>query len=201
MATQYITLKQAAQKWKSKAWYISKACDAGQIPEAVKLNDEWIIPADLERPNMHLEYKSEVKDLKYEHGDGYKDAIYAMTMDSFPNFDVQTYDIRGRKYIVYSCFSPDSKTTTRETLWRYAMRKATEECKNEDSEYLDEQQQEEELRKIREEDIARMPSSKDLREYYFNRFVEIGFSDTELAELMEKIDEHIAKRNRNFGIE
>ena len=81
------------------------------------------------------------------------------------------------------------------------MQKATEECKNEGSEYLNKQQQEEELRKIREEDIARMPSSEELREYYYNRFVEIGFSDTELTELMEKIDEHIAKRNRNFGIE
>ena len=46
-----------------------------------------------------------------------------------------------------------------------------------------------------------MPSSEELRNYYYNGFVKIGFTENEIAELMAKIDEHIAKRNKNFGVE
>ena len=129
MAKQYITLKQAAQKWKSKAWYIKKACDAGQIPEAVKLNEEWIIPADLERPHMYIENKGEVKETVYGHGEAYKKHIYKMTMEGFPSFEVEICEVGGTKYEVYSCFSADAKRTASEALWDYALYEASEEGK------------------------------------------------------------------------
>ena len=201
MAKQYITLKQAAQKWKSKPWYIQKACDAGQIPEAVKLNEEWIIPADLERPHMYIENKHESKEPEYQHGDAYKDHIYRMTMSGFPNFNVRVYEIGGATYEVYSCFSADATQTATEKLYGYAMRKAADDCKKFGHPFLSAKSQREVLDQIRENELESMPSSEELRNYYYNGFVKIGFTETEIAELMAKINEHIAKRNKNFGVE
>ncbi len=201
MGKQYITLKQAAEKWKTKAWYIAKACDEGQIPEAVKLNEGWIIPADLERPKMHIKNKTKCADPEYAHGDVYKDAIYRMTMDGFPNFDVHTYEFGNTTYHVYSCFSADTKETLAEKAWGFAVRKASEEGKKEGGFFLSDADQRELKREIREEEISIMPLSEELRNYYYQRFVEIGFSEKELLELMAKIDEHVEKRNKNFGIE
>ena len=201
MAKQYITLKQAAQKWKSKAWYIKKACDAGQIPEAVKLNEEWIIPADLERPHMYIENKGEVKETVYGHGEAYKKHIYKMTMEGFPSFEVEICEVGGTKYEVYSCFSADAKRTASEVLWDYALYEASEEGKKKGGAYLSDADRKKIVQECREEDINLMPSSDELRDYYYNGFVKIGFSETEITELMAKIDEHIEKRNKNFGIE
>ena len=54
MPKEYMSLKTAAEKWCSKAWYIKKACDTGQVPGAALLDGEWIIPLDMPRPPMHL---------------------------------------------------------------------------------------------------------------------------------------------------
>ena len=55
MPLEYISLKEAAAKWRTKPWYIAKACEAGQVPGAAKLGETWIIPADLERPKREGE--------------------------------------------------------------------------------------------------------------------------------------------------
>lgn len=201
MAKEYITLKQAAEKWKSKQWYIAKACDAGQIPEAVKLNGEWIVPADLERPQMYIPSEPRLEQPKLEHGSAYKDAIYRMTMTGFPDFNVRTHVINGKTYLVYSCFAVNSGRTLGESLYGYAMHKATEDCRKEGVPHLDEASQREILSKIHEEDIQDLPSSDELRNYYLENFIAIGYSQTEIDELMAKIDEHIAKRNQKLGIE
>ena len=59
MPLEYISLKEAAAKWRTKPWYIAKACEAGQVPGAAKLGETWIIPADLERPEMHIPKKNQ----------------------------------------------------------------------------------------------------------------------------------------------
>lgn len=201
MAKEYITLKQAAAKWKSKQWYLAKACDAGQIPEAVKLNGEWIVLADLERPQMYIPSEPRMERPKLEHGSAYKDAIYRMTMSGFPDFNVRTHVINGKTYLVYSCFTANSSRTIGESLYGYAMHKAAEDCKREGVPYLDEASQREILSKIHEEDIQDLPSGDELRSYYLENFIAIGYSQAEIEELMAKIDEHIAKRNKKLGIE
>lgn len=200
MAKEYITLKQAAAKWKSKQWYLAKACDAGQIPEAVKLNGEWIVPADLERPQMYIPSEPRMEQPKLEHGSAYKDAIYRMTMSGFPDFNVRTHVINGKTYLVYYCFAANSGRTFGESLYGYAMHKAAEDCRKEGVPYLDEVSQREILSKIHEEDIQDLPSGDELRNSYLKNFVAIGYSQTEIDELMAKIDEHIAQRNKKLGI-
>ena len=200
MAKEYITLKQAAEKWKSKHWYIAKACDAGQIPEAVKLNGEWIVPADLERPHMYIPSEPRMEKPKLEHGSAYKDAIYRMTMSGFPDFNVHAHVIDGRTYLVYSCFAAGSGRTLRESLYGYAMHRAAEDCRKEGIPYLGESSQKEILSKIHEEDVHDLPSGDELRNYYLENFTSIGFTQSEIDELMSKIDEHIAKRNQKLGI-
>lgn len=201
MAKEYITLKQAAAKWKSKQWYLAKACDAGQILEAAKLNGEWIVPADLERPQMYIPSEPRMEQPKLEHGSAYKDTIYRMTMSGFPDFNVRTHVINGKTYLVYSCFAANSGRTLGESLHGYAMHKAAEDCKREGVPYLDETSQREILSKIHEEEIQELPSGDELRSYYLKNFIAIGYSQAEINELMAKIDEHIAKRNKKLGIE
>ena len=43
MPLEYISLKEAAAKWRTKPWYIARACDAGQVPDAAKLGDTWTV--------------------------------------------------------------------------------------------------------------------------------------------------------------
>ena len=81
------------------------------------------------------------------------------------------------------------------------MHKATEDCRKEGVAYLDEASQREILSKIHEEDIQDLPSGDELRNYYLENFIAIGYSQIEIDELMAKIDEHIAKRNKKLGIE
>lgn len=200
MAKEYITLNQAAEKWHAKSWYIAKACDEGQIPEAVKLNNEWIIPADLERPNMHITHKETPSQSKVNHGSAYKDTIYRMTTKGFPDFNVTTQKIGNTTFIVHSCYSANIGQTTGEALYRYAMEKAAEDCKTSGDPYPDNASQKEVLKQIRQKEISAMPTGDDLRNYYYERFVDIGYTETEIEELMAKIDEHIEKRNNKFSI-
>ena len=39
-----------------------------------------------------------------------------------------------------------------------------------------------------------MPSKEELRKYYCDKFIEIGFNEDDMDILMSKIDEHIEKR-------
>ena len=74
-------------------------------------------------------------------------------------------------------------------------------AKNQDILFLSIKSQREVLSQIREKELEAMSSSEELRNYYYNSFVKIGFTENEITELMAKIDEHIAKRNKNFGVE
>ncbi len=191
-ALEYISLEEAAKKWRTKPWYISKACDAGQVPGAAKLGDTWIIPSDLERPEMHIQRDEQKATTAVEHGSAYKDAIYRMTMDSFPNFNVTTTTIGKTTYTVYSAFSPDATETLEEKLLRLVMR---------DVGVPRDEESKRKLAEFKAQAQAKLPSSDQLRDYYRTKFIEIGFSDEELAVLMEKIEEHIQTRNRKLGIE
>ncbi len=186
---QFLTLKEAAKKWRTNPGYLRKACELGQVSGAAKLGDEWIIPADMERPQMKIP-RDNPPPKKVEHGSDYKDAIYRMTMKGFPDFNVMTHTIGRTTYVVYSSFSPSARETLEEKLFRLAMRNASEDLGLSSSPV-----DKEAMRKIREDALSRMPSDEKLREYYHNKFVEIGFNEEELDVLMAKIDEHIATRN------
>lgn len=138
---------------------------------------------------------------KLEHGSAYKDTIYRMTMSGFPDFNVRTHIINGRTYLVHSCFTANSGRTLREKLYGYAMQKAVDDCKKEGVSYLDQASQREILTEIHEEDIQDMPGGEEIRSYYLENFIAIGYSQTEIDELMAKIDGHIARRNQKLGIE
>lgn len=46
----YITLKQASEKWGVTPRRISYLCFDGRIPGAVKMGTVWLIPKDSEKP-------------------------------------------------------------------------------------------------------------------------------------------------------
>ena len=187
--TQYMTIKEAAQKWHTNPGYLRKACALGQVSGAAKLGNEWIIPADMERPPMKVP-REKVPPKKIEHGSAYKDQIYKMTMEGFPDFNVVTMEIGRTTYVVYGSFSPKASETLEEKLLRISLRQAGEEL-GMPGLTLDAETK----RKVREEALSKLPSNEKLREYYRTKFLEIGFNDEELAVLMSKIDEHIATRD------
>ncbi len=46
----YITLKQASEKWSITPRQINYLCAAGRIPGAMKMATIWLIPKDAEKP-------------------------------------------------------------------------------------------------------------------------------------------------------
>ena len=47
----YITLKEASQKWGVSVRQINYYCAGGRIPGAVKMAGVWLIPKDAEKPH------------------------------------------------------------------------------------------------------------------------------------------------------
>ena len=43
-----------------------------------------------------------------------------------------------------------------------------------------------------------IPSDDVAREYYLKKFTEIGFTEEEIAVLMDKINEHLETRNKSL---
>lgn len=50
MIENYITVKEAAEKWNLKVRTIQEMCVSGRIQGAVKFGKNWAIPADAKRP-------------------------------------------------------------------------------------------------------------------------------------------------------
>ena len=50
MIENYITVKEAAEKWNLKARTIQEMCVSGRIQGAVKFGKSWAIPADAKHP-------------------------------------------------------------------------------------------------------------------------------------------------------
>ena len=46
----YMTLKEAGEKWGVTPRWINYYCSAGRIPGAVKMATMWLIPKDAEKP-------------------------------------------------------------------------------------------------------------------------------------------------------
>ena len=182
MPIEYISLNEAAVKWHTKPWYIVKACDMGQVPGAAKLGKEWIVPADLDRPELHIP-KNEPKSAPIEHGNYYKDYIYHSTMHGFPNFNVTIKEIGNTIYTVGGVYEPTAKYSFVEKMVYSGLRE------------FPPGNVPDEIKKLSDEIIqnarAQIPSSEQLRAYYRGNFEKIGFTETEINELMEKIEDHI----------
>ena len=50
MIENYITVKEAGEKWNLKVRTIQEMCGSGRIKGAVKFGKSWAIPADAEQP-------------------------------------------------------------------------------------------------------------------------------------------------------
>ncbi len=46
----YMTLKEASEKWGVSPRWINYLCAAGRIPGAVKMATIWLVPKDAEKP-------------------------------------------------------------------------------------------------------------------------------------------------------
>ena len=62
---EYMTLKEAGEKWGVSARQINYYCSAGRIPGAVKMATIWLIPKDAEKPvDMRTKQGKEHKNAK-----------------------------------------------------------------------------------------------------------------------------------------
>ena len=48
----YITVQQAAEKWKISPRQVQILCKNGRVPGAVKMSGIWIIPHEVEKPTQ-----------------------------------------------------------------------------------------------------------------------------------------------------
>ena len=112
-----------------------------------------------------------------------------MTMEGFPDFHVITEEIDGTIYTVYGSYSPDANETVTEKAIRIALRDLDANLS------VDAQAAVNQIIESSRQDI---PSDEQLRAYYRKQFIEIGFSEAEVAELMAKIEEHLQTRRRAF---
>ena len=55
----YMTLKQASEKWGISPRMINYYCSAGRITGAEKMGKVWLIPKDAEKPNDKRRKKNE----------------------------------------------------------------------------------------------------------------------------------------------
>lgn len=192
MPLEYISLKEAAAKWRTKPWYIAKACDVGQVPGAAKLGDTWIIPADLERPEMHIP-KEEPESHPVQHGSHYKDYIYRSTMRGFPDFNVIVEEIGGTTYFIGGSYDSAARYTLVEKVVNAGLREYPPGKTPKDVAKL----AKENKAKVRKD----IPTTEQLRQYYRYKFEEIGYTEEKMAELMAKIEEHLQVRRQSLGVE
>ena len=56
----YMTLKEASEKWGVSPRWINYLCAAGRIPGAVKMATIWLVPKDAEKPHdkRYKKYKT-----------------------------------------------------------------------------------------------------------------------------------------------
>ncbi|MBA9086443.1 Helix-turn-helix domain-containing protein [Anaerovirgula multivorans] len=47
---EYLTVKEAGEKWGITARMVNYYCSAGRIPGAIKKGNLWLIPANIEKP-------------------------------------------------------------------------------------------------------------------------------------------------------
>ncbi|WP_313129036.1 helix-turn-helix domain-containing protein [Anaerocolumna sp.] len=47
---EYLTVKEAGEKWGITAHMVSYYCSAGRIPRAIKKGNLWLIPLDADKP-------------------------------------------------------------------------------------------------------------------------------------------------------
>ncbi len=47
---EYLTVKEAGEKWGITAWRVNYYCSAGRIAGAIKKGSLWLIPSDVEKP-------------------------------------------------------------------------------------------------------------------------------------------------------
>lgn len=192
MPLEYISLKEAATKWRTQPWYIAKACDAGQVPGAAKLGDTWIIPVDLDRPEMHIP-REEPEPRPIQHGSHYKDYIYRTTMRGFPDFNVIVEEIGGTIYCIGGSYAPTAKYTFVEKAVNAGLREFPPGKTPKEVAKM--------AKEIKAQARKDIPSSEQLRQYYLYKFEEIGYTAEEMIELMAKIEEHLQIRSQTLGVE
>ena len=61
MIDNYITVKEAAEKWNLKNRAVQAMCMDGRIPGAVKFGKNWAIPVETERPKDKREKTGKYK--------------------------------------------------------------------------------------------------------------------------------------------
>ncbi len=61
----YMTLKEASEKWGASPRWINYYCAAGRIPGAMKMATIWLVPKDAEKPvDMRTKQGKELKNAK-----------------------------------------------------------------------------------------------------------------------------------------
>lgn len=185
---EYMSIEDAAKKWRTKSWYIARACDLGQVPGAAKLGESWIIPANMVRPEMHIP-RDVPTQKKVEHGSDYKDTIFRMTETGFPDFNVVTMKIGNTTYNVYGSFAPTATKTLTEKLLDMTRHKYGKDLPPDVQKEVD---------RIKTKSREQIPTPEQQRVYYRAKFEEIGFSEDEIVIMMERIEKHIQTQSRKM---
>lgn len=64
----YMTLKEAGEKWTVSARMINYYCAKGRIPGAVKMASVWLIPKDARKPTDRRKYRRLNENMEENNG-------------------------------------------------------------------------------------------------------------------------------------
>lgn len=173
----YITLFEASQKWEIHQSKIIKLCEDRKIKGAAKLSNKWIIPSETEKPIIEttttlvrpVVAKNKVQETVLKH------------VEKGENFYTREIVIDNKTFIVSSIF-PKQGRTVEETSAKLVLRKLEEFeniklTKKEKTDFL--------ANARKNSDAANMTFEKYI-EIYRNEFKRYGFSDEDIAVLLER---------------
>ena len=184
--TTYISVDEAARRWKVSPKRIIYTCESGGIEGAAKLSGQWIIPAALPRPTI----KQLPTPVQKQPGGNKKRTskhqafINVFEGDGIP-FNVSEYKTDKCTYIVTSCYSKQTKRTAAEAVASWRLR-----CLEREG-YLHTSASErgEIMRAIRDDEIRKQPSLPEYLEQIEKALIKMEFPEEDIAMLLVKYAE------------
>ena len=182
----YISVDEAAQKWKVSPERVVYTCECGGIEDAAKLSGQWIIPAALPRPTIKY-LPTPVQKLPDENNNRtskHQAFIDAFEGDTIP-FNVTEHVTDKGTFIVTSCYSKHTKRTATEVFASWLLR-----CLDREGHLrLSASEHNALMKSIRDDEIRNQPNLTDYLKRIEKALIKMEFAEDDIAMLLEKYAE------------
>ena len=180
---EYMTVEEAAALWKVRPERLIYTCDCGEIKGAAKLLDQWIIPAGMSRPVIkQIPHPPNKVSDESEGRTRKQQALVDSFKDDAVPFSVTEHKIGKTTYIVTSCYSKKATRTLAESMYSLILR----DLESEGLLKLSVSEQEEIMKKVRKDEIAKQPSFSEYIKNVETMLTKMEFSEKDISMLLDK---------------